>query len=772
MDQPRSQARVLHQHLPSELRLRILSLLTPNERALGGRLVSRDAADGLCGPEHCTAYLCEPLPPYALTCAHVGEQQARRLPFTQRLSLLGTAAASGSEVNLEVALKMLQPSIFPDVLQDEKSNSRIYDCRQCLDPGVEAVSYGHPQLLAWLLRHCPGLVGPKRVLWEAAWRCELAELQSVWGTLQAAYVSGTNHANGTSGGCSSAGADSHSSSDGGDSSTDRHRPVLDQDVLDVAAESCTPDALAKVEWMLKEGAGSCRLQESTARAAAHRGDQGRLRWLRDRGCPMGGLRTLEVLLRRADLAVVQWAVDEGVCALPPEWDGEPGDWPSLQLAAAQSSDGVAKLQWLQERGSPPLQGPDNDEDDWLLDLTHAATEAGRVEVVRYLHEEVGEGRVVQRDPELFGCAAAYSKSIPMAEFVRQAGAAFTPAAFNERWMRSGHEKALQMIRWLTTEAGVAAPWMEGLGWVLRDWPNYTPADGQQQLEAVQLLVRDGTHPWNDAWGVPGVITGAAWRGNTALVQYLTATLQQPVSKVCACICHDAVYGGCEALLEWMVQEHPGCFASYCDYTGAYVSAASHGDRGTLEALRRLGVPWSLEDTLAAAVRDRCGVPALRWLMEQRMPVDWEADMDRSLCLADYDEEVQEWLRGLANAAAWAVADLVAAATTAATERTAAAFAAIAAEAVRAAEAAAAKATATAATAAAATASAAAAAAAAATAAANTAASAAATAARATTAATTAAAVMTAGTAVIAAVAAAEAVAKAVAAGAGAAGGDA
>ncbi len=658
MDQPRAHGRVLHQHLPRELQLQVLKLLPPNERAVGGRLVSRDAVDGLCGPEHCTAYLCEPLPPYALTCAHVGEQQARRLPFTQRLSLLGTAAASGSEVNLEVALKMLQPSIFPDVLQDEKSNSRIYDCRQCLDPGVEAVSYGHPQLLAWLLRHCPGLVGPKRVLREAAWHCELAGLQLVWGTLQAAYVSSTNHAKGISGGCSSASADSHSSGDGGDRSTDAHGAVLDQDVLDVAAESCTPDAVAKMEWVLKEGAGSCCLQESTAYAAAHAGDLDRLRWLRDRGCPMGGLRTLEVLLRRADLEVVQWAVDEGVCALPPEWDGEPpewdgesGDWPRLQIAAAQSSDGVAKLQWLQERGSPPLQGPGDGEDDWLLDLTRAATEAGRVEVVRYLHEEVGQGGVVQGDPELFGCAATDSKSIPMAEFMRQAGAALTPAVFNGPLMSSDPDEALPTVRWLTAEAGLSsAPVMSLLGAFIWRWANYTPADGQQLIEAVQLLVgseaRDQGAP---SVAQPGATTVAASCGNTALVQYLAASvLQQPVDKVCEQICRDAAErGGCEELLEWMVQEHPGCFAR----ASPYYMAAARGDRGTLEALRRLGVPWGPHDTVAAAVYECAGLPALRWLVEQGMPVGTEAKMDRSLWVTDYDHEVQDWLWGLTTSAA-------------------------------------------------------------------------------------------------------------------------
>ncbi len=51
--------------LPTALQLHILYLLPPNERALSGRLVSPEARDGLTGPQHCTAFLSQPLPRYA-----------------------------------------------------------------------------------------------------------------------------------------------------------------------------------------------------------------------------------------------------------------------------------------------------------------------------------------------------------------------------------------------------------------------------------------------------------------------------------------------------------------------------------------------------------------------------------------------------------------------------------------------------------------------------------------------------------------------------------
>lgn len=51
--------------LPPELQLHILSFLPPNERALTGRHVCSDAADGLGGPDSCTARLSQPLQAHA-----------------------------------------------------------------------------------------------------------------------------------------------------------------------------------------------------------------------------------------------------------------------------------------------------------------------------------------------------------------------------------------------------------------------------------------------------------------------------------------------------------------------------------------------------------------------------------------------------------------------------------------------------------------------------------------------------------------------------------
>ncbi len=67
--------------LPPEVQLRILSLLPPNERALGSRLVFKGSRDALPGVENCTVSLSQPLPAHAVPRAlAVGEQHVRQLP--------------------------------------------------------------------------------------------------------------------------------------------------------------------------------------------------------------------------------------------------------------------------------------------------------------------------------------------------------------------------------------------------------------------------------------------------------------------------------------------------------------------------------------------------------------------------------------------------------------------------------------------------------------------------------------------------------------------
>ncbi len=129
-----------------------------------------------------------------------------------------------------------------------------------------------------------------------------------------------------------------------------------------------------------------------------------------------------------------------------------------------------------------------------------------------------------------------------------------------------------------------------------------------------------------AAGNPGamyVVHTAAQRGDLALVQYLVQELQHLGCQVEAETLEYAAQGGCEALLEWLVKEHPAC----CCFEGAspYVAAAMTSSRSPLVALRRLGVPWGPQDTVARAVGVHCTVPVRtgwwsrgrRWAVRRR-----------------------------------------------------------------------------------------------------------------------------------------------------------
>ncbi len=588
------------QQLPPAVQLHILSFLPPNDRALSGRLVSPDAAAALTGPDHCTAYLSQPLPPHAVPWAvEAGQQHVRQLPFRHKLQLLCTAAASGSEVNLEVPLALLQPSVFPDLWYAGSGPTMVYPYN---DPGVAAVEAGHPQLLGWLLDRCPGRLNPDRVLQVVSKHCDLAGLQAVWELLRV-YPMSTRPIRGW-------------------------RPATPA-FLAPAAESITADAMAKLEWVVdKVGLGP-----RIAAAAVRSGDLARLQWLWDRGCPMGGEDALIRALRHADLAVAQWLVDEAGCELPAA--GSNQEWRALLSATIYTPDAVAKLQWLGERGAPPLHEAGDDE---LADLVRVAVAAGRVDVLQHLRSL--PGLTPQQDREILQAAFISSrtvKSIPMLEYLRRAGMELTPAAYCQA------TGSLDMVRWLARNTS-CRPDVRTLAYNIMLWPRDTPAHNRDLLKAVQLLV--GEAGCRD-WSAEGVLCEAAARGDLVLAQYLLQQLPgyQPGGKFLAA----AAEGGCEALLEWLVEQHPSCLEGPWGVP-AYVAPAKVGDRSTLAVLRRLGVPWGADNVVVQAVQRGCPLPVLRWLVEQGAPVGGAGAMEAAVavsgCLSAGDGV---WLQGLAAA---------------------------------------------------------------------------------------------------------------------------
>ncbi len=584
-----SSANSQEQQLPTALQLHVLSLLPANDRALSGRFACRDAADALGDPQHCTASLSQPLPPHAAPWAQeAGQQHMRQLPFRHKFQLLCAAARSGSEVNLEVAWALLEPSVFPELLQNKPDDRIPYP-----DTGVAAVRASHVHLLGWLLRRCPGTMQPDEVLAAAALHRPLAELQQAWETLRDNWYNGS-------------------------SSGSRSRHVqLSPAVLDAAAQSHTPDAVAKAEWLVVMGAGSGCLPDSTAAAAACSGDLDRVQWLRDRGCPFG-LHALCGALEEANLPFVEWLVGEGVCELPlragDSEDSSIWSWRALMDAAARSADGIAKLQWLQEQGAPSLMGADA---RLAQDLALSAVGAGRVEVVQYLLSAVGPAAVIRDASEQykFGKAAVRSGSTQTVEcLVQEAGLVLSHKAYT--W--AAKVGGVDMVRWLALEAGVSAAGCK-LSWVVELWPCDTQAHSRDLLEAVRLVVGAGCcaiplRRYDSLYAGQDAIAVAAERGDLALAQYLHRQHlgQMPVGQYLTA----AVRGGCEALLEWLAQQ-PGWLDNEAS---PYTYAAAQADKGTLSVLRRLGAPWGDQDLLVQAVSWTRKVPVLRWLGEQGAPV--------------------------------------------------------------------------------------------------------------------------------------------------------
>ncbi len=523
------------QRLPAALLSHTFSFLPPNERTLTARFICRDASAALSDAEAHTASLSQPLPPHdAPWSVEVGQQYLWQLPFQRKLRLVSTAAASGSEVNLEVAMALLLPSVFPELLQDiEYDVGRRFSGA---DAAVTAIAAGHPQLLSWLLHHCPALVHPPRAMEAAAQHLDLAGLQAVWEQLQGARFSSCSQDSGV-------------------------RPVPNFAVMNAAARSATPDAVAKVEWILAESGGRCGLGASTAAAAARSGDLGRLRWLRDRGCLMAEETwwLLPNVMFDADLAAVEWLVDEAGCSLlePPEGQDEEWYWGLLVNAAAYSSDGVSRVMWLQQRGVPILQAS-----RILLEtFTHLSITVGRVQVLRFLQRTYGLGAGPGFPSEqIITTGAAQSGSIPLVDELLQDGLEFGPTAY----ISASGCGDLTMITWLAREAKVPADHVS-LQDLIERWPMSTAAHGRDLLQAVQLLVGEaGCREWDPV----GALYAAASRGDLALAQYRQLLHDQqppPPQRQAGHLTirealHAAASAGCEALLEWLVEQHAGWLA--------------------------------------------------------------------------------------------------------------------------------------------------------------------------------------------------------------------
>ncbi len=421
--------------VPMELTLAVLAWLPPNEIALSARRTCKAAAQHFAKEHHRIAAIDQPLPPHAANGPLEEEAVAafRALSFRHRLRSLPVAAASGSIANLDVALRLLQPFIFSELLRSTLYLDELRRVEKNIDDtGTAAIKSGNVGAVSWLLERCPGLVGGSRALEAAARHCLLPQLQEAWAALSAT-----------------------------DSSL-----ALGREVLEAAAGSATPDAIAKMEWLMQQG--GCALMYKTAAAAACSGDLSRLRWMRERGCSFDSWVVLEAALRHADLSVAEWLVGEAGCPFP---DPQMAD---DVASAAAASGSVAKLRWLQARGFlPEVPGGR---------LLAAAAGSGCVEALRFLHQR-GGGPLL--DPSVTSMAVC-SGNVECVAYLREVGCPMD-GDMCRNWYRPGCRGGLSMLRWLLEEALVSARSLS-LQDIILHWPSPTAADRRKLLEAVRLVV--------------------------------------------------------------------------------------------------------------------------------------------------------------------------------------------------------------------------------------------------------------------------------------------
>ncbi len=528
--------------LPRDLLLHVLSFLPPNDLALGGRLACKDAAQHFSRPQHATVRLGLPLPPHTPQSWPLWEQAGREalkdLPFRRKLGLLITAAGSGCEANVAWAWQLLKPCISPDVLPKLVCTYReLYGT--C--PGAVAAAGGHVGVLRWMLAsRCPVDMAHARLV--AAQHASLGALQAV------ARMSKTPTA--------LAGP----------------RLVLDDEVLDAAAASTTPDAQAKVQWVLQEG--RCTLRVDTAAAAARAGwDCDRLAWMRERGCPLGGWRVLAGGLEHGEARTLDWLVGEA---------GSPD--PRVLVEHLQACGGSSGGANIRRKGIR----------DVCATLGAAAGSSGRLETVRWLLERVGgqHAQVVERvapaqlEQEGQGTEGA-PPEVSAAE-VLQCGEA------------SGGEARACCLRWVATaalEAGARVGHLGVVQWLVGECGQALGASQRQQRQQQQQQQQAGHRP-EEAPCRPLLSAG---------------------------VLRSAVASGSIPTAAWLLRQ--GCCPPL-DCT-AYVLAASRGDVRMVAWLAHVAkCPWG-GDTLSRVVQEwpRCGAHVRAHLHPQAQPQQLDSVCD-------------------------------------------------------------------------------------------------------------------------------------------------
>ncbi len=655
--------------LPHDVSLRVLSLLPPNALALDGRLTCKAAAQHFSAPHHRTAGTSQPLPRHADMTAVLswwleGAQAAlQEVTFRRKLLLLSRAAASGCEANVKFALQLLQPHAFPELLQTDHyrrvlqqgqqseawlhENGQVtagFDKYEATEVGTAAVESGLARLLPSLEQRCPGLLDPGATLEAAACHLDLAGLRAACEVVGRRLRSSVQPR-----GADSPGLDLYRRQEGDDQV---HRAWCR--ITAAAARSPGPDAIAKMDWAVALSLVHSPMDvlhanhygadaEDVCGAALVSGDVSRLRWLRQQfGFEWNSWRALKQMMRHSRLDFIRRLEAEGGY-LPPAGDEAWHDEEVVEAAAGSPRDSLAKLRWLAERGA-------------ALGARCAVERAchgggcvhwDNMEALQLLMEHWHLAHSADHGPVPADALpfAVMCATVQAVSWLHQAGGVLEDLLYP---VAAGRGSA-PLVRWLL-EAGCPRGRFD-VADIVHVWPCGTAADGERLVEVVRLLTAAGWPLEREGEGGAQLLSLAAqgdqpWCVWRELLQLLPS----------GCVPFEAAMGaaatGCQATLEALV--HLGtCKSCSGEHVNAwYAAAAANGDQGTLDCLRRLGVPLG-DGVLTAAVRQGAPLPALRWLMEQGAPVGHQEEdllgeaTRSSIYVSDTEwEQVRAWLQGL------------------------------------------------------------------------------------------------------------------------------
>ncbi len=416
--------------LPNTIIAQALRLLPPEDIALNGRTACKEAAQWLTEDAHRTLHVARPLPLHAATLL---ASSIRTLPLKRKLSALAAAAASGSETNVDMVLRALEPCVFPLLLRTGVYHEWFRS--EVDDPGVAAVRSGHAEMLPMLLERCRAAMRLQAVLGAAARYLPLTGtggLQDTWHRLKA---------------------------------VDKHL-ILDEDSVFAGAMAGEGDeeSVGKLDWLVgweapTHGEYERDLGRQTAEAVLASGSVDRILAALDCGCPaLGTDKVLEAVLRYGSVENVKTL--QGASNL--DWrcrfrfpsglrEGElNGFWlkrwrPLIGAAAGSGRQAVAKLALMQREGMTAW-GPAG----CGRAAAAAAARAGNLEVIEYLLQLEGGAAAIQSTPGVVAAAAA-SGSCAMAVRLLQLGC--PRPDLRECVVAAASEGHLEMLQWLLSKGG-------------------------------------------------------------------------------------------------------------------------------------------------------------------------------------------------------------------------------------------------------------------------------------------------------------------------------